>query len=108
VPLDSGPFAVAFEPEPIEAARAELARRGIPHSPPIAYRATYPPEAETKIFGQLERASGKRALWTLVILGGLIGNQRLARDYSRSPMRGNSRLAPAAGRRPRRRSHSWP
>jgi catechol 2,3-dioxygenase-like lactoylglutathione lyase family enzyme len=97
-PLDSGLFAIAFEPEPIESARAELERREIPHSPPIAYRAAYPPEAETEIFGQLDRASGKRVLWTLVILGGLIGNQRLARDYSRPPMRGDSRLAPAAGR----------
>jgi hypothetical protein len=97
-PLDSGLFAVAFEPEPIASARAELARRAIPHSPPIAYRATYPPEAETEIFGQLDRASGKRVLWTLVILGGLIGNERLAHDYSRPPMRGDSRLAPMVGR----------
>jgi hypothetical protein len=44
------------------------------------------------------RASGKRVLWTLVILGGQIGNQRLARDYSRPPMCGDSRLAPAIGR----------
>jgi catechol 2,3-dioxygenase-like lactoylglutathione lyase family enzyme len=97
-PLDSGLFALAFEPEPTASARAELARRGIPHSPPIAYRAAYPPEAETDIFGQLDRASGKRVLWTLVILGGLIGNERLARDYSRPPMRGDSRLAPMIGR----------
>jgi catechol 2,3-dioxygenase-like lactoylglutathione lyase family enzyme len=97
-PLDSGLFAIAFEPEPIESARAELARRGIPHSPPIAYRAAYPPEAETELFGQVDRASGKRVLWTLLVLGGLIGNERLERDYSRTPMRGDSPLAPALGR----------
>jgi hypothetical protein len=97
-PLDSGLFALAFEPQAIESARVELARRGIPHSPPIGYRATYPPEAETEVFGQRDRASGKRVLWTIVILGGQIGNQRLARDYSRAPMRGDSRLAPAIGR----------
>jgi hypothetical protein len=74
-PLDSGLFALAFEPQAIESARAELARRGISHSPPIGYRATYPPEAETEVFGQLDRASGKRVLWTIVILGGQIGNQ---------------------------------
>jgi hypothetical protein len=97
-PLDGGLFALAFEPEPIELARAELGRRGVPHSPPLVYRSTYPPAAETEIFAQLDRASGKRALWTLVILGGLIGNDRLEREFSRPPMRGDSVLAPAIGR----------
>jgi hypothetical protein len=97
-PLDGGLFAIAFEPEPIELARAELARRDVPHSPPIAYRSTYPSEAETEIFGQLDRTSGKRVLWTLVILASLIGSDRLERDFARPVMRGDSPLAPAIGR----------
>jgi hypothetical protein len=106
-PLDGGLFALAFEPEPIPLARAELARRGVPHSPPIAYRSTYPSEAETKIFRPLDRASDPRVLWTLVILAGLIGDDRLERDFSRPPMRGDSRLAPAIGRLAGRMMGGW-
>ena len=38
VPLDQGSFGIALEPEPLEAAVAELDRRSIPHLPPFPTR----------------------------------------------------------------------
>src|SRR5687768_6352909 len=46
VPSDAGLFAIAFEPAPLAQARPELARRGIPHSIPLAFDVTYADDSE--------------------------------------------------------------
>lgn len=95
-PEDAGLYAIAFEPEPLREARAELARREIPHSPPLRFTGRYPADASTPVFHKPSTRRGE--LWTLTILGGLIGDEASAERYSRGIERGDSRLAPLAGR----------
>lgn len=95
-PDDAGLYAIALEPEPLAEARAELARRKIPHSPPLRFTGRYPAEANTPVFHK--RSDQRGGLWTLVVLGGLIGDESSAEGYSRGIERGDSRLAPALGR----------
>jgi hypothetical protein len=92
----AGLYAIAFEPEPLAEARAELARRKIPHSPPLRFTGRYPANANTAVFHK--RSDERGGLWTLVILGGLIGDESSAERYSRGVERGDSRLATVAGR----------
>ena len=96
VPEDAGLYAIVFEPETLAEARAELARRKIPHSPPLTFTGRYPADANTPVFHK--RADQRGALWTLVFLGGMLGDQSSAERYSRGIERGDSRLAPLAGR----------
>jgi hypothetical protein len=93
---DAGLYAMVCEPEPLAEARAELARRKIPHSPPMRFTGRYPADANTPVFHQ--RSDQLGALWTLVFLGGMIGDESSARRYSRGIERGDSRLAPLLGR----------
>jgi hypothetical protein len=92
----AGLYAIAFEPEPLDEARAELARREIPHSPPLRYTGRYPAEANTPVLHRPPQEGG--ALWTLIVLGGLIGDESSARRYSRGIERGAGRFAPIIGR----------
>ena len=92
---DAGIHAIACEPEPLAGARSELARRQIPHSPPMKITGRWPAEADTPIFHRTEE-SGE--LWTLVGVGGMIGNEVSARRFSRGMERGDGRLAPLVGR----------
>jgi Glyoxalase/Bleomycin resistance protein/Dioxygenase superfamily len=89
-------FAIAFEPEPIEDAARELHRRGISHSPPIPVVGTYPAEANTGIFRLLDRRARPQTLWTVVVLGGFMGNVRPGPLFSDSS--GVSRLRRSVGR----------
>jgi hypothetical protein len=93
---DAGLYAIACEPEPLADARAELARRSIPHSPPMRFTGRYPPDANTPVFHRSSDQPGE--LWTLVFLGGMIGDESPAGRYSRGIERGDSRLAPLVGR----------
>ncbi len=77
----------------LRAAASELSRRGIAHSPPYTYAGDPTPFA----FGMpLERA-GLRAdrgpLWSMVMIGGVLGERRLARMRPLLPRRGGSVLA---------------
>ena len=94
-PENAGLYAIAFEPEALTEARAELARRKIPHSPPLRFTGRYPAGANTPVFHK--RSSQPGGLWTLVFLGGLIGDESSAERYSRGIERGDSRLAPLLG-----------
>lgn len=80
-PRDAGPFALAFEPVPLEEALAELQRRGIPHSPPFPAHLEYPEAARTELF-EATRRDTDGALWTLVFLGGVLGDKTFAERYS--------------------------
>lgn len=95
-PEDAGLYAIAFEPVPLTESRAELARRKIPHSPPLRFTGRYPAVANTPVFHKGSDQRGE--LWTLTVLGGLIGDDASAQRYSRGVERGDSRLAPLAGR----------
>jgi len=88
VPLDRGAIAVALEPERVELAVAELARRSIPHGPPVPFLSPAP--AGGGWLGE------EPPLWSTVHLGGFLGDEVLAKRFSGSFMR--SRLAPAGGR----------
>jgi hypothetical protein len=94
-------YAIAFEPAPIREAIEQLAERKIPHSPPMPYTSQYP-EHVHKVFPDLEAVRERSKLFTLVMLGGFLGDKRLASRYSRGPFRGQSRLgralAPLVGR----------
>jgi hypothetical protein len=87
-------YAIAFEPAPIKGAIEQLAKRRILHSPPMPYTSQYP-EHVHKVFPDLEAARERSKLFTLVMLGGFLGDKRLASRYSRGPFRGQSRLARA-------------
>jgi hypothetical protein len=92
---DAGLYAIACEPEALADARAELARRKISHSPPLRFTGRYPAGANTPVFHQGSDRRGE--LWTLVVLGGMIGDELSAGRYSRGLERGDSRLAPLVG-----------
>jgi hypothetical protein len=83
--------------QPIADAARELSQRGIPHSPPISYIGDPEPFA----FGPpLQRAGlrrGKGPLWSLVEVGGLLGDERHARLFRLIPS-SDSRLAQMLGR----------
>ena len=97
-PKDGGLYGLAFEPVESGRASAALAEREIPHSAPIPYIGTYPEDADTPTFHRREDLPRRGNLWTLVMLGGFLGDRRLARDYSRPVLRGGSPLARALGR----------
>jgi hypothetical protein len=94
-------FAMAFEPAPIREAIEELARRGIPHSPPLPYTSRYPDHVHEAL-PDLDTVRGKSTLFTLVMLGGFFDDRTSASRYTRGPLRGESRLgrmlSPLAGR----------
>jgi hypothetical protein len=85
-------YAIAFEPAPIHEAIEELAKRALPHSPPLPYTSQYP-EHVHEAFPDLEPVRGRSRLFTLVMLGGFLGDSELASRYSRGPFRGQSRVA---------------
>jgi hypothetical protein len=79
VPLDRGTFGIALEPEPLEAALAELDRRSIPHLPPFPYP-TPPPSGGLFAFDPKSVPP-----WTTAFIGGLLGDRVVARTASRMP-----------------------
>jgi len=79
VPLDQGTVGIALEPEPLEAAAAELDRRSIPHLPPFPYPAP-PPSGGLFAFDPTSVPP-----WTTAPIGGLLGDRVLARTASRMP-----------------------
>ena len=98
-PLSPGLDGLALEAGlPLREAATELSGRSIPHSPPI----TYVGEIDAFNFGEaLQRASlkgGTRPVWSMVVLGGLLGDDRLGRLLRFVPSRGDSRIALAVGR----------
>ena len=93
---DAGIYAIACVPAPLSEARSELAQRDIPHSPPLRFTGRYPTDANTPVFHQ--HPDGLHELWTLVFLGGMIGDESSAGRYSRGLERGDTRLAPLIGR----------
>jgi hypothetical protein len=93
IPLDRGELAVALEPIPTPAAVAELDRRGIPHAPPVPYAGRADDTPASTYAGW---SPGAGPLWTVTLLGGFFGDERLARSYSR--LGSHSRAAGAATR----------
>jgi hypothetical protein len=88
-PTNAGFFALAFEPEPLERALPELARRAIPYSIPFAFAVTYPDDPEALTLDEPAGSGERRRRWTLVTLGGLFGDDASAREPSRWPRRGD-------------------
>jgi hypothetical protein len=79
VPLDQGAFGIALEPEPLQAAVAELDRRSIPHLSPFP-DPTPPPSGG--LFGFDPKSVPP---WTPVVIGGLLGDRVVARSAARTP-----------------------
>ena len=79
VPLDQGIFGIALEPEPLEAAIAELGRRSILHLPPFPCP-TPPPSG-----GPFAIDPKSVPPWTTAFIGGLLGDRVVARSASRMP-----------------------
>jgi len=79
VPLDQGRFGIALEPEPLEAAIAELDRRSVPHLSPFP-DPTPPPSGGLFAFDPKSVPP-----WTLVVICGFLGDRKLARLASRTP-----------------------
>ena len=79
VPQDQGSFGIALEPEPLDAAIAELDRRSIAHLPPFPYPTPLPS-------GGLFAFDPKSVPpWTTAFIGGLLGDRVVARSASRMP-----------------------
>ena len=98
VPPDAGVFAIAFEPEPLERALPELARRGVPHSLPLGFGVTYADDPDALAPDERAGPGRRRRRWTLVTLGGLFADDESARELSRWPRRGDARGARTAGK----------
>jgi hypothetical protein len=82
---------------PLRRAATELSRRVIPHSPPV----TITGDTSAFNFGEaLRRAGlrgGTRPLWSMVALGGFLGDEDLGRLLRLLPSRGDSLVALALG-----------
>lgn len=98
VAVDAGLFALAFEPAPIELARQELARRGIPHSIPFEFTVMYRIDPDAFALDELAGEGKRRRRWTLITLGGFLGDETSADEASRWPRRGDGRGAASLGR----------
>jgi hypothetical protein len=98
VPVDAGLFALAFDPEPIQLARQELARRGIPQSIPFEFAVTYPIDPDAFALDELAGEGQRRRRWTLITLGGMFGDETSAHDLSRWPRRGAGLGAASLGK----------
>jgi hypothetical protein len=72
-PAEARLFTIAFEPEPVEQAAEELARRGIPHTATVPYVSVFPSEAETELFHRTAPGAGRDHLWTWLLVGGFLG-----------------------------------
>src|SRR5262245_38471972 len=57
-------FTVVLEPESAALAAAELGRRGIPHTAPVPFVSSFPPEAETEFFHRSAPGPSRTNLWT--------------------------------------------
>jgi len=79
LPLDQGAFGIALEPEPLQAAVAELDRRSIPHLSPFPDPTPPPPGG---LFGFDPKSVPP---WTPVVIGGLLGDRVVARSAARTP-----------------------
>jgi hypothetical protein len=77
---DTGAICVALEPAGIARVGAELDRRGVLHSAPFAYSGS---PARTPSSSLLPYAPGRGPLWTTTMLGGLMGDEVLARRFAR-------------------------
>lgn len=90
-------FSICLEPEPVVAATEELARRGIPHSPPIPYVGRWPESASTVLFHPHDSRPEKATLWTWIFLGDFLGDRAQARRWS-NPLFRSRRVASLIGR----------
>jgi hypothetical protein len=82
---------------PLPQAASELSARGLAHTPPLRFSGDPEPFAFAE---PLERAGLRRtpgALWSMVRLGGLLGEKRLARLQPLLPRRGDSLPARLSG-----------
>jgi len=79
-PHDTGAISVALESAGIADAGCELDRRDVPHSAPFAYSGS---PSRTPTSPLLSWAPGRGALWTTMMLGGLMGDELLARRFAR-------------------------
>jgi hypothetical protein len=98
-PANPGLNGLALEAElPLAQAATELSARGLAHSPPY----TLSGDTEPFAFGEpLQRAGLRTArgpLWSMVVVGGILGEKRLARLQRVLPARGDSVLGRVAGR----------
>jgi hypothetical protein len=98
VPADAGLFAIAFEPVPLERALPELARRALPHSLPYEFAVTYRDDPAAFALDEPAGIGMRRRRWTLVSLGGLLGDADSAQALARWPRRGDARGAWLLGR----------
>jgi hypothetical protein len=97
VPEDGGLFALAFEPASIEEARQELSRRRIAHSVPFEFAVTYADDPRAHALDERVDGGRRRRRWTLITIGGLLGDDDSARELSRWPRRGDGRGAGMLG-----------
>jgi hypothetical protein len=90
VPLDQGAIAVALEPEPVELAVAGLARRSIPHGPPVPYLSPAPGCGRGGLsLGAVPSASSPGAQRVTAVLGARpIGRHRLPCSPRKARVRG--------------------
>lgn len=83
---------------PLADAATELSERGLVHSPPY----TYSGDAEPFRFGEPLQRAGLRTsrgpLWSMVMIGGVLGERRLRRLRPVLPARGDSLAAKLVGR----------
>jgi hypothetical protein len=98
-PLSPGLDGLALESGlPLREAATELSRRRIAHSPPI----TYSGEIDAFRFGKALRCAGLKSgagpIWSMVGLGGFLGDRWFGRLLRLVPSRGDSRSAMALGR----------
>jgi hypothetical protein len=81
----AGFYGLAFEPGALLDSLGELARRDIPHGPPVPYEGR-----------RLDGTTG--TLYTTVVLGGLLGHSRLATSSLRERFGGRSQVNLVAGK----------
>lgn len=81
----------------LEQAASELSARGLPHSPPYTYTGDPEPFAFAEPLEQAGLRQTHGPLWSMVVVGGLLGERALARGRWLLPRRGDSVAARAAG-----------
>jgi hypothetical protein len=79
-------------------AATELSARGIPHFPPYSFKGDPGPFAFGGPLSKAGLRSTPGTIWSMVVIGGLLGERRLARLGRLLPKRGDSRLAAISGR----------
>jgi hypothetical protein len=98
-PARPGLNGLALEVElPLAEAATELSARGLAHSPPYTFSGYPGPFAFAQPLQRAGLRSASGPLWSMVVVGGLLGEKRLARLRPLLPAHGDSLLARVGGR----------